>query len=117
MQLNKKREGKKLHWGHKICCKRISSPTLKNEWRNIPFPHPNNLCSFRPEEVAYPHNHLHTNVVVGRGVHDEDEYDQVDARDVMKVDSRDVVRDTRDVMRVKLPPPSSSAISGNVDTR
>ena len=55
-------------------------------------------------------------MVVGRGVH-EDEFDQVDARDVMKIDSRDVVRDTRDVMRVKLPPPSSSAISGNVDTR
>ena len=26
-----------LHWGSKICCKGISSPTLKNVWRNIPF--------------------------------------------------------------------------------
>ena len=27
----------KLHCGSKICCKWISSPTLKNEWRNIPL--------------------------------------------------------------------------------
>ena len=65
---------------------------------------------FRRPEDAYPHNHLHTNVVVGR-VSDEDDFDQVDGRDV--------IRDTpRDVMRVKLPPPSTSAISGTlVDTR
>ena len=26
-----------MHWGRQICCKGKSSPTLKNEWHNIPF--------------------------------------------------------------------------------
>ena len=33
----KEEGGWKMHWGQKICCKGISSPTLKNGWCNIPL--------------------------------------------------------------------------------